>query len=96
MIGCKGGKERKEEKWWKGQREAVWKGIDHVTAPAITSDVRPCIYCTVMPKEIVSCKNSREKQHLLDKARRGGDSPAIIQTLFTRFVPFPFTLWPQQ
>lgn len=29
-------------------------GIDHVTAPAITSDMPLCYYCTVMPNKMVS------------------------------------------
>lgn len=75
MIGRKGGEGRKEEKWWKGQGEEGREGIDHVTAPAITSDMPLCFYCTVMPNKIVSCKNSREKQHVLnERARRGHES----------------------
>lgn len=40
--------ERKEEKWWKGQKDEGWEAIDHVTAPAITSDMLLCFYCTVV------------------------------------------------
>lgn len=50
--------------------EGATEGIDDVTAPAITSDMLLCFYCTVMPKEIVSCENSGEKQHVLNGRAR--------------------------
>lgn len=61
-------KGRKEEKWWKGQGEEGREGIDHVTAAtAITPDMLLCLYCTVMRFRIVACKNSKEKQHVLNE-----------------------------
>lgn len=59
----------------RGKREEGRQGIDHVTAPTITSDMLLCFYCTVMPNEIVSCKNTGEKQHVLNvRASRGDGS----------------------
>lgn len=82
MIGRKGGEGRKEEKWWKGQGE---EGIDHVTALAITSDMLLCFYCTVMPNKIVSCKNSREKQHVLNERASRDNLVHSLRSIFTLF-----------
>lgn len=57
------------------RRRRVQDFIDHVTVSAITSDMPLCFYCTVMPNKIVSCKNSREKQHVFNEgASRGNKS----------------------
>ena len=70
-------------------------GIDHVTAPAITSDVSSAFIaqeCQIS----VSCKNSREKQPMLnERARQGNKSlrfGSLIKINFTFFI----TLWPQE
>lgn len=76
-------KGRKEEKWWKGQGEEGQEGIDHVTATAITSDMLLCLYCTVMPFRIVSCKNGREKQHVLNERAGRGDESLRFGSLIT-------------
>lgn len=76
------------EERWRGEKgrklvegAGARSGIDHVTTPAITSDMPVCFYCTVMPNEIVSCKNTGEKHDVLD----GGGKPRgqIVTILFT-------------
>ncbi len=89
MIGRKGGEGREEEKWWKGQGEEGRQGIDHATAPAITSDMLLCFYCTVMPNKILSYKNSREKQHVLNERVRGGDESLGFASLI-KINLYPF------
>lgn len=76
-------KGRMEEKRWKGQGEEDLEGIDHVTATAIMSDMLLCLYCTVMPFRIVSCKNSREKQHVLNERAGQGDESLRFGSLIT-------------
>lgn len=82
MIGRKGGEERKEEEWWRGQREEGRDGIDHVTAHAITSDTLLCFYCTSVPNKIISCKNRTEKQHRLN------ESLTVSSAIRINFLPF--------
>lgn len=56
----------------RGKERGGHEGIDHVTAPAITSNMSVCFYCTVMPNKVVLCKKSQEKQHTLnERVRRG-------------------------
>lgn len=87
--------ERKKKRW-KGQREEGLEGIDHVTAPAITSDMLLCFYCTVMPNKIVSCKNSREKQDVLnERARACQESLRFGSLIRINLYPFSLTLWPR-
>lgn len=65
-------------------------GIDHVTTPAITSDMPVCFYCTVMPNEIVSCKNTGEKHHVLDEGGRaeGTDRYDFVHSLMRSICTF--------
>lgn len=56
-------------------------GIDHVTAPAITSDIPLCFYCTVIPNKIVFEKNSR-------RSMRGHGMNQICFTHYDQCPPF--------
>lgn len=67
-----------------GAKERSRWGIDHVTAPTITSRTRMCFYCTVMPNEIVSCKNTREKQHVLNERASRGDGSIQFGSLINK------------
>lgn len=90
MIGRRGGDGRKEEKWWKRKREESWWGIDNVTAPAITSDTLLCFYCSVMLNEIVSCTNTREKQHVLNERASRGDGSVKFGSLINKINLYLF------
>lgn len=81
MIGRKGGEERKEEERRRGQGEEGRDIIDHVTAPAITSNTLLCFYCTSVPNKTVSCKNRTEKQHRLD------ESSTVASPIMINFFP---------
>lgn len=84
MIRRKGGDGRKEEKWLRGKREEGRWRIDDVTAPAITSDMLLCFYCSIMLNEIVSCKNTREKQQVLNERASRGDESVKFGSLINK------------
>ena len=56
-----------------GSKKSGQNSIDHVNAPAITSNMLLCFYCTVLSNEIVSCKKRREKQHMLNERASQGN-----------------------
>lgn len=67
-----------------GAKKRTRWAIDHVTAPTITSCTCMCFYCTVMPNEIVSCKNTREKQHVLNERASRGDGSILFVLLINK------------